>query len=944
MNNSSCFWAKISNEQKNGGSFYWLSVRQHALDTMFVAVRLLDEYLSQQQRDSITNTFNDSILAHKIIMFLCSVHDVGKISPLFSIGSKLNEEQKNFVNSKLDSDMLTPALTSYSYERQVVRHCFSGAFFLDEWLKDVKNVDDDIADALCVLVNGHHGEWRNIGRMTRRELNKEVISGGDSWKQARYRFLDEMAYITGIEDADWEKIDDVAFDVVSQIVLTGLVIMSDWISSNTDFFPLLENGNVESVEEQECRIEQGFAELSLPLSYDFADIIDETNILESHFGIANGALNDMQKMVFDISKQISERGKSALMIIQEEMGKGKTEAALIAAENISRNRSKGVLFALPTQATTNAMLPRFISWMSSLSPSLGFAMQHSNIRANQSYEEIRHKSKIDDNTTELPNVNNWFEGSRKGILAPFTLCTVDQILMLALNSKFVALKHLGIGTKTIIIDEIHSCDLYMECFLNKALEWLAASNVSVIILSATLSKRQCTDMLKAYERGTGLLGSSLPPSACSELNEISYPSISVATADGIDTHRIIRTDAPKQYEIDMEPGWDDERVIAEAYKEIENGGILAIICNTVGKLQALYDVAAKRKPDDVELISLHSRYTSKDRSTIEAVLVDSLGKKRTIENGRPNKALIIGTQVMEQSLDIDVDRMFSYLAPIDAILQRAGREHRHPVHNDGRSNSHKIPKMSIIGYNIKDGKISLNKGSSIVYGELLLLRTLSALTNYDKQTIKVPDDVESLMDIVYSDVDIEPVGDPAEWEKMLAKAQEQYNKKRRTLELQANRFILNSPDNSGNLIKLINCEDVQQDTDYAGGVRAGLNTAQAILLLSDGNEIRFASGDEAYDVSTRIKWAPQDIFDNTVPLPPNVSGVYDKKDELTGERQDMLLERTSQEHIEQYHLENIAASSYAYGKKILVLPYDGALRIGKYLIEYGTQGLKVTKD
>lgn len=942
-------WAKISSDHLASGGFTWLSVWQHGVDAALVAKRLFDDFLSPQQRRNIADACgSNEELAKKIIMFLCGAHDVGKIAPLFALGSRVNEQQKQFIlNNMAETDLLNEELIAAHYDRQIVRHCFSGAYYLEQWLKDTKGIKRKPATQLTSLINGHHGEWRKVGFPAKQELGKEQNSGGTAWGTARSRFLDAISNFCGMTDDDWREIADCKIDVATQMLLSGLIVMSDWIASNTEFFPLLEDGNVASENEEEARVEEGFSQLSLPSIYTFDDILPEDRILPDRFGIPGATLNDMQTTVARLAQELADMVEPGLLVVQEEMGKGKTEAALIAAETLSQDHANGVLFALPTQATTNAMLPRFVDWISSLEPDLGFAMQHSAAKANRKYDEMRTRSKIDANEKDLPHINTWFEGSRKGILAPFALCTIDQVLMSALNCRFVSLKHLGIGTKTIIADEIHSSDLYMQCFLNKAIEWCAANGISMIMLSATLSKEQCYDMLESYYRGANGLGAGVRDATPFDKREISYPSISIATKSGIETYKIDRTDAPKCCGVRMCPGWDENKLVEEAYRKIAGGGTCGIVCNTVNTAQSIYQQVMNKKTDDMEVILLHSRYTAADRATAEAKLLNALGKKQTVGNGRPDKMIVVGTQVIEQSLDIDLDYMFSYLAPIDLILQRIGREHRHPVHNEGRPSELREPEIAIVGYDVHDGKVFVDRGASFVYDKILLLKTLSVLYDYNGKSIQMPNDIEHLMDMVYeADSTPTPIGDAEKWEKDITHAMNDFIEKKKTLELQANRFILGSPTNSNDLVSLAGSDETQKDDENASGVRLGISSAQAILLRECDGGVRFISAgdnDSKYLINDSFK--ASDIIDNVVPLPAGISGAYGDIDKDSGEKQSVVLDKLSAEHAEQYHLQAIAASSYAHRKKVLVIPAEGSLRVGTYLLSYdNNMGVIATKD
>lgn len=964
-NISKRIWAKISPDQSHSGSFAWLSVYQHAIDSMFVAEMLYKEFLSPKQREKLVGTFfGDEELSRKVVMFLCGIHDIGKITPLFALGSRVSGDQRSFLlDIMMDTGLVDDDLSSASYERQEIRHCFSGAYFLQEWLEQDRGIKKRIAKTLSTNVNGHHGEWKMVGCASRDILAGKLISGGKPWQEARAQLCESISSACGLSDDDWNVLSRVDVSTSNQMLLTGITIMADWIASNVEFFPLLSSGNIvggyDGDVERE-RVEHGMRELSLPSSFDFSDQLASDDLLRERFGIHDAKLNDMQSLVFAISRELSDQNEPALIIIQEEMGKGKTEAALISAEIMSRERANGVLFALPTQATTNAMLPRFTGWVSSLGHDLGFAMQHSAAKANREYDAMRCRSQIDSNDGELPHINTWFEGSRKGILAPFALCTIDQVLMMALNCKFVALKHLGIGTKTIIIDEVHSSDGYMQCFLVRALEWLAACGVTVIMLSATLSKRECAEMLAAYHRGanpvddddedweTESVSGDESETSSEIIERLGYPSISVATKAGLAIYPIERSDAPKTYKVRMCPGWNEEKIVEELYRKIGEGGIAGVVCNTVNAAQALYEAAkSKRTDEDVKIILLHSRYTAADRQKIESSLREKLGKDQIVGEGRPYKAIIIGTQVIEQSLDIDLDYMISYLAPIDLILQRIGREHRHPVHDALRPASLSEPEIAIVGYDVIDGQVKLDEGSKYVYESALLLRTLSVLSDIGGKQMRIPQDIEHMMEAVYDqDISVNAVGDAKKWEMELDRALTEYELDERDKQRKANRFILGKPDDADDMILLTCNDETQRDDETAAGVRLGISAAQAICLRDEGDgKARFTSSSDEHEPSWADDFGIYDIIDNIAPLPPGISGAYGNADEESGIGYDVLLDEISREHIERYGLLSIAESSYAHGKKVLVFPKDGALRIGKYLVRYDSdEGIVVSKD
>lgn len=187
------------------------------------------------------------------------------------------------------------------------------------------------------------------------------------------------------------------------------------------------------------------------------------------------------------------------------MGVGKTEAALAGADLLgSRNGCGGLFFGLPTQATSNGIFPRIEEWASKEADAeqmvLGIRLAHGAAEMNDEYRSLFHgtASTDEDDDRESLWVHPWFEGRKQALLADFVIGTIDQLLMAALKQKHVMLRHLGLAGKVVIVDECHAYDAYMNQFLYRALNWLGAYGVPVILLSATLPYAKRTAMIRSY--------------------------------------------------------------------------------------------------------------------------------------------------------------------------------------------------------------------------------------------------------------------------------------------------------------------------------------------------------------------------------------------------------------------------------------------------------------
>ena len=216
---------------------------------------------------------------------------------------------------------------------------------------------------------------------------------------------------------------------------------------------------------------------------------------------------DVQSKLADAVNNAKNPG---IVILEAPMGLGKTEAALIAAETLAAKSGRsGLFFGLPTQATSNGIFPRIAQWLKSLSQDMeekrALRLVHGKAFLNDFYTGLAKASNMDEDGEERGSfvVNQWFAGKKVAIMDDFVVGTVDQLLIMALKQKHLALRHLGLSKKIVVIDEVHAYDAYMDQYLNMALEWLGAYNVPVILLSATLPKKSRADFIDHYLMGKG---------------------------------------------------------------------------------------------------------------------------------------------------------------------------------------------------------------------------------------------------------------------------------------------------------------------------------------------------------------------------------------------------------------------------------------------------------
>jgi len=403
-------------------------------------------------------------------------------------------------------------------------------------------------------------------------------------------------------------------------------------------------------------------------------------------------LRPLQVAVEEIKPSLRQ---PSLVLIEAPMGEGKTEAAMSLAEHWSvALQQRGCYFALPTMATSNQMFGRVREFLEHRYEDSGnrvnLLLLHGRASLSEALRELasaaKHPQGICDDSGHIRGdvvASEWFTYRKRGLLAPFGVGTVDQLLMAVLPVKHVFVRLFGLAQKTVIIDEVHAYDAYMGVLLEHLLCWLRSLGTSVVLLSATLPKSRREALLSSY-RGREQHESSRPA------GEISSGSLTASVATKVappyprlswlDEHGQIQSrnfNASKRITL---------RVVLQPYAvadwgpmlraALEHGGCAAIICNTVTRAQDVF-LALQPLFEVGELDLFHARFPFEEREERECRALAYFGRPKDLDPSLRPRRVLVATQVIEQSLDIDFDLMVTELAPVDLVLQRSGRLHRH---------------------------------------------------------------------------------------------------------------------------------------------------------------------------------------------------------------------------------------------------------------------------
>lgn len=558
------------------------------------------------------------------IVFLIALHDCGKISQAF--------------------------YTQIKTRRPPPEHCrhwqlsLQMMLRLDEVLAGILGGEEVQREVLYAAVAGHHGSppVRDMGKIDRKQLKQigeAAMVAGQCWMELLAPFFAD-ASLEGMGEDDARRLS---------WLVSGTTVQADWIGSNSDWFPFT---GVEPSVAEYWQIAREQAKVAV----EKAGLLQSPPADISPQDLVGSDLRPMQAAVADVALPDGP----CLAIIEDATGAGKTEAALILAHRmISAGNAGGLFFALPTMATSEAMFSRMRPMLRRLfqgEPSL--ALVHGKRALSENFSEVRGAQGGD---PEDAACAAWIADDRRlSLLAEIGVGTIDQALMEILPTRFNTLRMAALAGRVLIIDEAHSYDPYMEVELQALLRFHAAFGGSAIIMTATLPKAMRAGYVQAYQRG---LGAGLPV----ELPD-AYPALTIIGAHS-STRAVAAYPATcRRVEITRLP--DPTSALKLLKTASEQGAACLWVRNAVD--DAIAAVTALRAEGiDAEL--LHARFAMCDRIEIEARVLGRFGKQGVGREGR----VLVATQVVESSLDLDFDLMVSDLAPIGALIQRVGRLWRH---------------------------------------------------------------------------------------------------------------------------------------------------------------------------------------------------------------------------------------------------------------------------
>lgn len=707
-------WAKSNREQPE--QIHLLIY--HLLESAAVGLGMWNHVFSASIRQEYSSLFRlkEGIFG-KLLAYWIGLHDIGKASPCFQIKIKASNPER--IRQIQETNL------KFGFDMQNIYHSrVSG-----KYLKEHQLVPKEVETA----ITGHHGTWDTGYR------GCLLDSYGDAvWDDLRGAYCEILRTVIGIEHNEVKEIDSVEQSNLFTVWLSGVISVADWIASDESCFDYHSEWiDPFTFFERACqRAEVQLRRLgwmgwkALGGQHSFADMYRFKG-WDGPRPIQSDAIKAYEAFAPD---------EPFLMIVEAPTGIGKTEIAMYLADQwLQDQNGSGMYIAMPTQATSNQLFERSKQVLEHryADQIVQLVLAHGQARWNEAVNHIGVRE-VGDEESQGVIAAEWFQNNRKRtLLAPFGVGTVDQVFLSILQTKHFFVRLFGLKNKVLIFDEVHAYDTYMNTLFHRLLEWLHGLRVSVIILSATLPEQTRKEITAHY---TGM-----PMDTIGE--DYGYPRVTMAS----EKHTPVVT--PLKWMGDdrqIRLHWEDRENLCECLGErLSGGGCAAVICNTVGQAQGIFQqLQDSRLVEEEDLILFHARFPFGWRKKIEDKVLERFGQGATLENGiRPKKAIVVATQVIEQSLDLDFDFMITELAPVDLILQRAGRLHRHD--RSSRPRLLREPKLIILKPEAdSEGVPDFGKREPF-YQKSILAKTYYQLLSTNQ--IQVISNTRKLIEAVYQD-------------------------------------------------------------------------------------------------------------------------------------------------------------------------------------------------
>lgn len=836
-------WGKTNERDKGYTPDQWKSHPAicHMLDVAFVAQVWLEAnpFILKRFCDLAPGIAPDQLKS--IILTITALHDLGKIHAWFQAKSPKGWEAG--YNTRISK----PTENSYKGfdhglgSARIMRQLRSVFPQWESWWPAIR------------AAAAHHGSFHDVGRILGSAPECPLVSSVEASVAAEAVHL-----VCDIFQAP-QTLPVLPPSKGFLMFLTGFISVSDWFGSNSTLFPFASLSSEQDVREyysslDSARVKNALQAAGLLPQYNYRqqDFVDLFDFMKS-----DADLRPLQAKAREI--QFGNQAGAEMIILEAPMGMGKTEIALyLTSRAMTAQTADGLYFALPTQASSNSMMKRVFSFSEKIKQeqsSISVMLAHSGRTYDKKFAKLivrasdrGNREYNKENTPSEVIAPDWLLSSKRVLLAAVGVGTIDQAMLGAISVRHAFVRLFALAGKVVVFDEIHAYDAYMNTIILHLLQWLHLLETKVILLSATLPGSLRRELLGTYCK-------ALPTEEASEqTTNDAYPQI-LHVQKGVLLEPFTlpdNTPSPGEYikppvrvrALEYSNAERTTHGVAKALELAQKGGNVVWIRNTVKEAQEAYTLLAgqcSQTGTDVEI--LHAQYIRADRNKKEDVLLAQLGKDGG--DARPKRFILISTQVIEQSVDIDFDAMISDLAPIDLLLQRIGRLWRHE--RTGQRYEHQEPELYVLIPTAEERR-DLNLGSSAyVYDADTLARTATLIPTENFSTWIMPDACRDLVSTVYDHDELWWSAERLSVEpQALNKVRSRHTNRTDKMESGAKQITLRGATEREDEIAMapVLCSDDEKGERMALTTRYGMNSTTVVLLRTFGEHLAFAGKPE----------------------------------------------------------------------------------------------------
>ncbi|MFB7669049.1 CRISPR-associated helicase Cas3' [Kitasatospora sp. NPDC056138] len=715
----------------------------HGLDTAAMACALWRHYLSRHQRRLIAHGWHlTQNQVRLLLMFLAALHDIGKIQPAWQAAVPT-------------ADHLTgrPGYAPQPPDTPRLRHERATLYVLPELLHRLYDLPLNgspstlVAHQLAQIAATHHGTFPPPLTHLRDELTHPTTAlpalGTDGWDRERQRLLETADTLLG-----HPLLPTRTAPPTTAILTAGVISLADWLASqNTWITARQTDWDTDTITSAAAHLHRALrlapaalrdAQLRTPV------VVPPTTMRAMFPDLRGHRLYPLQKRIEKELPELVDRLGPGLLLITAPTGDAKTECGLFAACVLgAAAHCIGTAMFLPNRASCEPMWERLR------------AHTRATTRGPAPTGLVHHLAWLDTHFNPLQStvasdataVEEWLRGRYRPLLGHTCAATWDQLVTDVLPARYNTVRWLGITRKTVVIDEAHAYGPYEHQLTKEALHWLGAFGIPIVLLSATLTGNTAADLVHAYRAGSGHTDTPAlhPPYPGWTYTDLATGTITTSpTIPSARAHTLTITVTSATHIHDPDDPHGRAHAVLDALRPLHDShrGSALIVCNTIADAQATYDLLAVTwgtGPRTPRLLLLQAATPHHRRTAATRKLRRWTGK------GRPRPArplVVVATQLAEQSLDIDTDLVITDLAPLALIIQRAGRQFRHP--RADRPPWATGPRITVL---VPPGR--LPAAWLQVYDESLLDRTRTALGPPGDHHLAIPEDLPDFLDAVY---------------------------------------------------------------------------------------------------------------------------------------------------------------------------------------------------